>query len=54
MSELFEKLNCIKKVEDNETRLRRLKEVCSDRDILNDALDIAKHESSINLLVRYS
>ena len=49
MSELFEKLNSIKKVEDNETRLRRLKEVCSDRDILNDALEIAKHASTITL-----
>ncbi len=46
---LFERLNKIKREKDNETRLKRLKEVCSDGDILNDALEIAKHESTLNL-----
>lgn len=49
MVELYEKLKCIKKEKNNETRLKRLREVCSDRDILNDALEIAKHESTLNL-----
>jgi hypothetical protein len=49
MSVLFEKLNCIKKIKDKETRLRKLKDECSDGDILKDFLEIAKHESSLNL-----
>jgi hypothetical protein len=46
---LFEKLNSINKIKDDETRLRKLKDECSNGDILNDALEIAKHESSLNL-----
>jgi hypothetical protein len=49
MGEFFEKLKCIKKQKNNETRLKRLKEVCRDREILNDALELSKHESTINL-----
>ncbi len=49
MSELFEKLNYINKVKDNEKRLDKLRSLCVDRDSLNDALEIAKHESTINL-----
>lgn len=49
MVELYEKLKCIKKEKNNETRLKRLREVCSDKDILNDALEIAKHQSTLNL-----
>lgn len=49
MSELYEKLNDIKKEKNNETRMKRLKEVCNDRDILNDALKITKNESTIAL-----
>lgn len=49
MSELFDKLYRINKVKDNETRLDNLRSLCVDRYILNDALEIAKHESTIHL-----
>ena len=45
---LYEKLNEIKK-EKREIKCERLKEICRDRDTLNDALEIAKHESTITL-----
>ncbi|MCZ7402041.1 MAG: hypothetical protein O8C61_07445 [Candidatus Methanoperedens sp.] len=37
----------IRKESDIEKRLDKLKKVCSDKDILNDAIEITKHESSI-------
>ncbi|MFZ3059077.1 MAG: hypothetical protein WA102_04980 [Candidatus Methanoperedens sp.] len=47
---LYEKLNEIRKEmikeKDIEKRLEKLKKVCSDENILNDALEIAKHEST--------
>lgn len=50
---LYNKLNGIKKQwifeRDLESRLERLKEICSDDDILNDAIEIAKHESTMLL-----
>lgn len=47
---LYEKLNEIKK-EKREIRLEKLEEICrdNDNDMINDALYIAKHESSIYL-----
>ena len=42
---LYEKLNEIKR----EIKCERLKEICRDKDTLNDALEIAKHESTITL-----
>jgi hypothetical protein len=53
MSELKKNLDCIK-IEKGNERSRRLKKECSDGNILNDAklneaLDIAKHESTITL-----
>lgn len=50
---LYNELNGIKKQwifeRDLESRLERLKEICSDDDILNDAIEIAKHESTMLL-----
>jgi hypothetical protein len=47
---LYEKLNEIRKEvikeKDIEKRLEKLKKVCSDENILNDALELAKHEST--------
>lgn len=45
---LYEKLNEIKRKK-REVRCERLKEICIDEDILNDAIEIVKHESTINL-----
>ncbi len=49
MSELSEKLVEIKKEKDNEKRLRNLRGVCNEEVILVEAIDIAKHESTMNL-----
>ncbi len=49
MSDLYKTLNCIKKEKDKETRLRRLREVCSDKCGLDACLEIAKHESTTNI-----
>jgi hypothetical protein len=54
---LYEKLNEIRKEmiwemickKDLEKRLERLKKVCNNENILNDALEIAKHQSTVNL-----
>lgn len=48
MSELSEKLDKIKR-EKEKKRLEKLNEICIDSDMINDALEIAKHESSIHL-----
>lgn len=57
MKSLYEKLNEIRKEmiwemickKDIEKRLERLKKVCNDENILNDALEISKHQSTVNL-----
>lgn len=48
VNRLYERLDKIKR-EKRETRWDELKKICIDNDIINDALDIAKHESSIYL-----
>lgn len=47
MDRLIEKLNEIKKEKNYEKRLKRLEEICVDENILNDALEIAKHNSTL-------